>query len=1202
MDSIKTEQSEESIKDEKRIIESNDKVTCEGIKSTAVVKKCIGAADIPARFLQLSCNTNLNDPPSNWLRMRAIQRDHKYKQGRETRHREEHEPTPWVFPKQNSTLFSSFVIANNFPDYVGEVDVVSDAENIKKLLKIPFSNSHISMMVHRIGKTLLLDEFDIHSQLLRASKKEWQWLKKFYYDHLNELQENEKKCLRKNKSRGYLQYKNMLSKFLYHSVIEEEKPKKEDYSSADVDFEESSHCSTNSPTRMPSLASITFQGGSTVEQLVPRSTEEVDPGNERHEFLRNVLWTFEDIRMLIGSDLPIFGGGTHPVVSLRLRDMKNPINVLTGLDYWLDNLMCNVPEVVMCYHLDGIVKKYELLKTEEIPQMTGSLFNPKLVKDIAQNLLSFLKSKATKSGHTYWLFKGKNDDVVKLYDLTTLLDQEEEGSQPGNETEQKPEEKRKNPFTLPVAMLLYRVAINMKESKQGKPGTIYKLLNNCLLLIDKITHPQVAASAHYLLAELFLPHEMDPSIVHQSINFPLSEESDDTWQSSSDESLEEKPMKTEEDGKFSVDVKSLCRVPVGCLGKEGLSDAEKAMPPFGQNWLERCLRGLREVVEGLRCIALKLQSVSKTTETSNSNLSSEMNQNSPESTERPVDEYSQFARPSQSIPLPFTPLKGKEEKAVAKSPKQNLEKNYCRAMLFHKAVQIYGALGEIAFAKQEFGKALQCVQLGLLCHVHADHTGVNYYVSHLLGLAGDIHVHVFKSNAGHKDSLDQTVIESHQEEFEDFSLLDSELKQFLQSGLESEYNWCCWFPKTMEEALNISIKCYETAIQLYVKEIKPVGTRKEAYLSLTRRLANVCNELGIHRMNQGIEIWNATAILNERVEKLWKNSEKHLTSALKSFEETNDVLNSALLNSNLGRLMRLCASAYHTSETTATKKKSSANQEKRYYQKAVQYYNRAIDILCENKNENAQLWETIHWDLCTTYFVFATQLQDFPPANISQEEVEQEIVTSMKKALELCERNWSPSIQVMYQYRAAVIHHRLGSLNHNAMRNTIVNDQRRKQLKQMAEEHYSNAANLYETVNNNVEFLSVLLKWMALRESNLETQTGAKSKIRTINQVLQVAVKSKNLLRQVENKDTVAKEKNLLVATAEEDEEEKMETLLNLLCQRLKVLSKDFRKLQKSGKSSAKQFEKVLSILDKKENVIENISSALDIIEKCIEI
>lgn len=120
------------------------------------------------------------------------------------------------------------------------------------------------------------------------------------------------------------------------------------------------------------------------------------------------MWTFENIQMLVGTDMPIFGGQTHPCISLRLRDMAKPINVLTGIDYWLDNLMCNVPEVVMCYHLDGIVQKYELIKTEDLPNLDDSKFSSKLIRDVAQNILSFLKNNATKAGHTYWLFKGMN--------------------------------------------------------------------------------------------------------------------------------------------------------------------------------------------------------------------------------------------------------------------------------------------------------------------------------------------------------------------------------------------------------------------------------------------------------------------------------------------------------------------------------------------------------------------------------------------------------------------------------------------------------------------------------------------------------------------------------------------------------------------------------------------------------------------------
>lgn len=74
-----------------------------------------------------------------------------------------------------------------FPDCIGEVDIVSDAENIKKLLKMAYHpNTHLSMMVHRIGKTILIDEFDIYKYLLRGSQHEWTWLRKFFYEHVLE--------------------------------------------------------------------------------------------------------------------------------------------------------------------------------------------------------------------------------------------------------------------------------------------------------------------------------------------------------------------------------------------------------------------------------------------------------------------------------------------------------------------------------------------------------------------------------------------------------------------------------------------------------------------------------------------------------------------------------------------------------------------------------------------------------------------------------------------------------------------------------------------------------------------------------------------------------------------------------------------------------------------------------------------------------
>ena len=61
-----------------------------------------------------------------------------------------------------------------------------------------------------------------------------------------------------------------------------------------------------------------------------------------------------------------------------------------------------------CYaNILYVFQKYEVLKTEDIPNIENSKFDPVVVTDIAKNILSFLKTNATKEGHTYWLYKGE---------------------------------------------------------------------------------------------------------------------------------------------------------------------------------------------------------------------------------------------------------------------------------------------------------------------------------------------------------------------------------------------------------------------------------------------------------------------------------------------------------------------------------------------------------------------------------------------------------------------------------------------------------------------------------------------------------------------------------------------------------------------------------------------------------------------------
>ena len=109
------------------------------------------------------------------------------------------------------------------------IDVVSDAENIKKLLKMPYSSkAPVSMIVHRIGQSILIDDMDLHrlSGLLSMTDNafsqdndEWSWLKNFFYEiMLTSYESKEKALVRKNNTRTAIQERNLISKFLHRSL------------------------------------------------------------------------------------------------------------------------------------------------------------------------------------------------------------------------------------------------------------------------------------------------------------------------------------------------------------------------------------------------------------------------------------------------------------------------------------------------------------------------------------------------------------------------------------------------------------------------------------------------------------------------------------------------------------------------------------------------------------------------------------------------------------------------------------------------------------------------------------------------------------------------------------------------------------------------------------------------------------------------
>ncbi|XP_076241456.1 erythroid differentiation-related factor 1 isoform X2 [Calliopsis andreniformis] len=1155
------------------------------VKSTAVVKYSV--VQTPATYAQLQCNTDLNLPPSNWLSSSADSYGLQ---------------SVW---SQNSG-FSSFRMAHMFPDCVGEVDVVSDAENIKKLLKLPYNHGVISMMVHRIENTLLLDDFDIHKYLLRQAESDWEWLKKFFYEHIFQNLGDKEKCLfHKTNNRNALQQRNLVSKFLYHSIV--------------VADEDEQHAKPQLPVK-------------TLEPCLPEPSQEekVPDPNHNHNFARNIVWTFENIHMLIGTDMPIFGGQTHPCISLRLRDMTKPINVLTGIDYWLDNLMCNVPEVVMCYHLDGIVQKYELIKTEDLPNLDHSKFSPKVIRDVAQNILSFLKNNATKAGHTYWLFKGKDDDVVKLYDLTSLCHDVSD-------------EKGQNPFTVPVAMLLYRVARNMKYSSDyhRQQGTIRMLLKNCIQLLTKEKYPQIVTSAHFMLSDLYIPSDTDP------VSPGLSDQSDEE-DTQSESSMHHENEKDEEEEIEESAIKSLTLANI----KEHTEREEPKYkpPPIAGTIEERCLTALEHVYQGLECLKYF------PTEDSPEERQMEAEEKKKEKEKQHYEEtHPTMAKPFQAIPMPYTSLKEeknetesggsvnsspshkkklkqkknrKSEKIVLKEESSEIEPKallckykantlptwqapkksdniswnaHLKTLLYEKASLIFAVLAEHEYANKNYGASLRYMLavlrcqniLEIFCGIRNDKS-----VSYLLGRAGDCCFMAVQ---------DWCNVEKHRKDYETKTMIEEKIVEEIckvedldTSTFLNKYKTTKSYDtednnlflaldgaellpqhlQSLEATLVASYMCYEKALSL-----EPFDAERN---NLLRRLGNIHNELGVLYMNQaGIRFQEENSTeeasgSSPAVTALLTRSLNHLEAGVKAFESVHDEANLARLHSNTGRLMRLCAHIHSKQHS----------QERHFHNKALASYQKALQVLGSRKS-NPAIWDTVTWDLSTTLFTMATLLQDYPTTGSKTEgELEREVVDILQKALKHCDTETPGPRQPVYQFRAAIIQHRLASLYHRVYREfeSDTDNIKKKTSLQLCRLYYDKAAKLLLALEQTAEFLTVQMERVALTEHQARCATTFNGKLKAYQNGLDLILQCRPIIdilcdrihsqkQKKENinatNDKVEPQNTEGKGTDEQKLLEDEETLVTLLEQRLQFILRSLTKLfvTKNNNSNKKESE-----------------------------
>uniref|UniRef100_A0A671LG85 Erythroid differentiation-related factor 1-like n=1 Tax=Sinocyclocheilus anshuiensis TaxID=1608454 RepID=A0A671LG85_9TELE len=1116
------------------------------VKSRAVVK--YSAAPPPSSYALLQEKTDLKLPPANWLRENA------------------------QLGTAGTTVLGSSRKSKPFTRYhyyftcmySADAFILSDLRSISKLLKIPYSKSHVSMAVHRVGSTLLLDELDIQELFMRSSQTgDWTWLKEFYQRLIDQ------KWQRKKKSKEQWNEKAILSKFLYYSINSDGTavPVPSDTEQA---TEEGCGTAAEGPSWPFSLSLSRSQG-------------------LRNDFVRNILWTFEDIHMLVGSNMPIFGGGRYPAVSLRLRDNNKPINVLTGIDYWLDNLMCNVPELVMCFHVNGIVQKYEMIKTEDIPDLENSMFSTRVVKDIAQNILSFLKSNCTKEGHTYWLFKASGSDIVKLYDLTTLC-------------EEAAEEKCQNPFTLPVAVLLYKVASNMMLKKRNY-GTIRTLLLNCIKLLDEERHPQIIASAHYMLAELFQLDDVSEdegngeSLRGGGSEDSYSDEEEEEEEEEEDESCSySTSSEPQDDSKAVAVIKSVVELSVPEKYKSTHQIRPNCAFPVSQDKEEKCRLVLSYVLKGLKAVD---NSIKKESDLPAADPSTPI----PLKYEERSENGARDVEKEIALLLDRVGPCNEELKVTTRSGMlPGTWQHRMKLQLFLKASKAYFVLSDAAANLLKYGRALRYIKLALQCHdgycsiSGGLHPQVLLFHCQCLSLCGDVQL-MLAQNASNRAAY----LEEYNYQTKD----DQEILHCLHRESSCQaFSMATDLASDPEYQLIVSSKCYEAAHDLLTSGVlKDLG--QEQLGQVLKRLGNICNEMGVFYMNQAAAMQAERQGVRRSVcvaeQELWKKSFSCFEKGMQDFNAISDSVNTALLLCNIGRLMRICAQA-HCVATSEHSRDEFSPEEALYYNKAIDYYQRALKSLGCREGHSA-VWDSVNWELSTTYFTLATLLQDYAPlSRKAQEQIEREVTESMMKSLRYCDLQTESARQPLYQYRAATIHHRLASMYHSCYRNQVGDESVRKQHKALAEQHYSKAVRLFISLSEApCELLRTLLERVAFAEFTMAGQNSSAVKLKTLTGALEIMCETRHAFKLIHKELLEQQEKASDSSSSSELNTEEVVKLTGIFEPSFSFLLLQLIKLSTAKEEQVKIYKNVYSRLLRAEKsipLIQRVSLFMELLDQ----
>lgn len=291
------------------------------------------------------------------------------------------------------------------PDFIGTVD------NMKNILKMPYSQEAVTMAVYRVGRTIVMDAADMVSELERPFRA---------------VKESPKRTARRSRAAAKEVPPMPLNPF---SALAQEDEDEEDQAGHDADDDDvgvqpllqdaaeaaaAQSSDDEPPGARPASAESDGSSSSLTSKFVNHTiathraldekaqeapmaaagATEQGPLPYMPKRTRNVHRQLDDLHLLLRSDSVLLSGVGHPKVGLRMRDVatEGPMTTDGALDLWMDNMLSDVPESVICWHEKGVLKGYLMMRTEDIPAMSGYAFEPAKVKKDALSVLVSTKA------------------------------------------------------------------------------------------------------------------------------------------------------------------------------------------------------------------------------------------------------------------------------------------------------------------------------------------------------------------------------------------------------------------------------------------------------------------------------------------------------------------------------------------------------------------------------------------------------------------------------------------------------------------------------------------------------------------------------------------------------------------------------------------------------------------------------------------